>query len=417
MYKRVVAVIIVLSFTLRAFAVQDTVPQRKFVPFGDKREWLSATVIGVGAFATGALSRWTMNGHMRPGLARENTKTGVVDAAQYVSLALPWVLKAFGTQTRSGWGRMAVSQTVGTIAMAGGVWLIKENGSYLRPDGSDLRSFPSGHAAWAFMGASMVSKELGGLSPWYTVGSYAFASGIAMQRVVARRHLPCDVIAGAGIGIVATQLGYLVGDIIYGGRQLHKGTGDDILCLGNKAYVSLKNEAVMALGKIRAGGATLKYGMALSSGIKGGIPLDDRWGVSVQLSVQSAPLFAECDDEDVYVAPMNSVGLEVAPYYVVPVSTKMDIVAELAGGYRHNFSLKSLDRSIDAGDGSAVGRIGLGARWGVSGHIRVEAGAGYEISGYKYSVAPCDTYMISLPATVSGVSHSVSVDISAIMVF
>ncbi len=410
-----------MSVSLRVFAVNDTIPHHRFAPFvaDDKGKWLSATAIGMGSFAAGTLSRWAMNDRTYPGCIRKNPKTGAVDAAQYMPLALPWAMKVFGARTRSGWSRMAVSQAAGAIAMAGGVWLIKGNGNYLRPDGSDLRSFPSGHAAWAFMGASMASKELGNLSPWYTIGSYAFASGVAVQRVVARRHLPCDVIAGAGIGIVAAQFGYWVGDIIYGNRQLHDRNrrGTDALDFGNRAYLSLKNEAVMPFGKIRAGGATLKCGMALSSGIKGGVPLGDRWGVSMQMSVQSSPLFAECNDIDVFVAPMNSAGVEIAPYYSVPVSARMGLVAELAGGYRCNFSLKSLNRSIDAGAGNAVGRIGLGARWSVSEHIMVEAGVGYEISGYRYSVTPNETYMISSPVTVSGISHSVSVDVSTVMAF
>lgn len=65
-----------------------------------------------------------------------------------------------------------------------------------RPDGSDNRSFPSGHAATA----------------WYLVAMYewnpavlAWAVAVTWTRVLLRRHYVHDVMAGGLVGILAAR--------------------------------------------------------------------------------------------------------------------------------------------------------------------------------------------------------------------
>ena len=140
----------------------------------------------------------------------------VADIVEYAPAAFPLAKKIIGSPTRSAWGRMVVSQGISTALMVSTVFTLKHLVSSQRPDRSDCRSFPSGHSAWAFMGAAMVAKEFGWKSPWYSVGAYTLATGIAVQRVVARHHKPVDVAVGAVIGIAMTEIGYRFADMIYG---------------------------------------------------------------------------------------------------------------------------------------------------------------------------------------------------------
>jgi membrane-associated phospholipid phosphatase len=69
-----------------------------------------------------------------------------------------------------------------------------------RPDGSDDDSFPSGHAAWAFFGASYLHYRYG----WqYGLPSYALAALVAASRVEADKHFVHDVLASAVIANVS----------------------------------------------------------------------------------------------------------------------------------------------------------------------------------------------------------------------
>ena len=78
-----------------------------------------------------------------------------------------------------------------------------------RPDGSDATSFPSGHTAQAFAAATFMAKEYGDKSVWYTVGAYTMATSVGAMRILNNRHWVSDVFAGAGIGILSTNIVYL----------------------------------------------------------------------------------------------------------------------------------------------------------------------------------------------------------------
>ncbi len=138
------------------------------------------------------------------------------DYIQYSPLLLTWGLKATGYEGRSQWGRLLASNALSAVIMAGLVNGIKYSAAEERPDGSTSNSFPSGHTATAFMAATILHKEYGlTRSLWYSVGGYAVATGIGAFRVMNNRHWVSDVMMGAGIGILSTELGYALSDIIF----------------------------------------------------------------------------------------------------------------------------------------------------------------------------------------------------------
>lgn len=138
------------------------------------------------------------------------------DYLQYVPLISTFGLKAAGLDGRSSWGRMLVSDAFSAAILAAAVNGIKYTAKVPRPDGSSHNSFPSGHTAVAFMGATMLHKEYGlTRSPWYSVGGYAVATATAVSRMLNNRHWMSDVLAGAGIGILSTELGYFLADLIF----------------------------------------------------------------------------------------------------------------------------------------------------------------------------------------------------------
>jgi hypothetical protein len=78
-----------------------------------------------------------------------------------------------------------------------------------RPDDTDIESFPSGHTAQAFATATFMAKEYKDESIWYAVGAYGIATTVGVMRIMNNRHWVSDVLAGAGIGILSTNLAYL----------------------------------------------------------------------------------------------------------------------------------------------------------------------------------------------------------------
>ena len=68
-----------------------------------------------------------------------------------------------------------------------------------RPDGSDRRSFPSGHTASAFAAARYVHGRHGGHA---SLPLYGLAVVTGLGRIEGNRHYLSDVLAGAALGVV-----------------------------------------------------------------------------------------------------------------------------------------------------------------------------------------------------------------------
>jgi membrane-associated phospholipid phosphatase len=93
--------------------------------------------------------------------------------------------------------------------MLGTVYALKYTVGEARPDTGKANSFPSGHTAQAFTAATFLSREYGDRSIFVSIGAYATATTVGVFRMLNNRHWVSDVLVGAGIGILSTDLVYL----------------------------------------------------------------------------------------------------------------------------------------------------------------------------------------------------------------
>ena len=94
-----------------------------------------------------------------------------------------------------------------------------------RPYGNqDYSSFPSQHTSAAFAAATFMHREYGGRSVWYSVGGYSVATATAAIRVLGNKHWASDVLAGAGVGILSTEMAYWAYPLVH--RVLLRGLND-----------------------------------------------------------------------------------------------------------------------------------------------------------------------------------------------
>ena len=105
-----------------------------------------------------------------------------------------------GRWRRVGWGVTAL------YAQGGVVEGLKDIVERQRPDGSNDRGFPSGHAGMASSAAALGQRNLRAMpiaEPWRrgaSIGFDALAAGSAWARVEAEKHHAADVLAGYAIG-------------------------------------------------------------------------------------------------------------------------------------------------------------------------------------------------------------------------
>lgn len=122
------------------------------------------------------------------------------DVAQ---IAIPLFAGATSLVKRDGSG--VAQLAVGTGVTLGATWALKCGLDTERPDGGS-RSFPSGHAAAAFAGASYLHYRYG----WrWGLPTYAAAAVVAWSRVEADRHHWYDVVASA---VLANGVAYVLTD-------------------------------------------------------------------------------------------------------------------------------------------------------------------------------------------------------------
>ncbi len=144
---------------------------------------------------------------------------GIDDVLQYTPMAASFILKMAGVPSRSTWGGRLMKSAGTFVLCSGTVYALKHTVHSTRPDGTDNHSFPSGHTAIAFCGATVLHKEYGRVSPWISVAGYTVATATAVDRVRRNRHHWGDVVAGAAIGCLSAEASYWIVDKLVGKKK------------------------------------------------------------------------------------------------------------------------------------------------------------------------------------------------------
>ena len=239
-----------------SFFKQRTNPGVKPYKFMDDMTFVGIPLFVAGLAIKGDKAMFRVNQKAEAG-GKKNTqlltdfKTGIDDYTQFFGPAMVVGLKLGGYEGRSDWPRLLASAGMSYAIMAGLVNGIKYSAKEMRPDGSTANSWPSGHTATAFVGASLLHKEYGlTRSPWWSVAGYGVATATGVMRVLNNRHWISDVMSGAGIGIMSTELGYALCDLLFKGKGLLR--NDMVLDNTNPSFFSIS----MGLG---LGGKDLEF--------------------------------------------------------------------------------------------------------------------------------------------------------------
>ena len=236
-----------------AFFKSRTNPNTKAYKFMD-----DMTFAGVPLFIAGIIAKSEKNAFKQQTKHSLVTKfkTGIDDYAQFFGPAAVVGLKLGGYEGRSDWPRLLASASMGYGIMALFVNTIKHTAKEMRPDGSTANSWPSGHTATAFVGATLLHKEYGlTRSPWFSVAGYGVATATGVMRVLNNRHWISDVLSGAGLGILSGELGYAICDLFFKGKGLLR--NDNI---GDASVITHPSFFSISMG-IGLGSRDLDFGM------------------------------------------------------------------------------------------------------------------------------------------------------------
>lgn len=199
----------------------------------------------------------------------------------------------------------------------------------MRPDRSDNDSWPSRHVSWMTTASFIVARELYDRSPWWAVGAHAINDVMMMQRTFSGNHFPKDVLGGMAVGLVSTQLGYMIGNLVYPSsrRPMPAAVSD---------FMPSLDVTTSALFPLSGGAEGYSGRTAVNTSVRGTLPLSDHWGAAVTANMRSMPLYSRA--EGIYAGMIDGIGLAAgAVYYLDLPSSRWNFESRASAGFLRNF--------------------------------------------------------------------------------
>jgi len=129
------------------------------------------------------------------------------DYLQYAPVVELYMADILGVKSRHHWFDQTKYLLISNLLSSSITHGLKRLTVKSRPNGSPY-SFPSGHTTFAFTNAAVLCNEFYQTSPVLAYSGFAFAAATGTFRMLNNKHWISDVLAGAGIGILVTELIY-----------------------------------------------------------------------------------------------------------------------------------------------------------------------------------------------------------------
>ncbi len=324
------------------YELNDSLPQQKW--YNSKAVRIS---IAPAAFFTASALTWSKRDGIRETRNRyiPDFEKHFDDYTKFLPAAAVYGLNAAGVKGKHSVQRATISYGFSMAIMGILVNGLKYTTKVERPDGSANNSFPSGHTASAFTNATFLHKEYGQYrSGLYSVGGFATAVATGFGRVLNNRHWISDVLVGAGIGILSTELGYLIADKIYKEKGFNPPLADPSgkPVSGRPSFLEIKFGYADAVSKDLTDKSTkVKAENGFNLGFEGAWFFHQNIGVGGEWSFVSFPMSSNftIDDpdfatvtEDVYTEPMGLRSIYAGPYFSLPLRNNWFITSKITGG-------------------------------------------------------------------------------------
>ena len=127
---------------------------------------------------------------------------------QFAPAVLVYGLNAFGVEGKHNLRDRSIIYGTSLLITSAITVPLKHIVKEERPDGSNNLSFPSGHTAMAFASAQFMYREYKDTNLLLGISGYSFAVFTGVYRMLNNKHWFGDVIAGAGFGILSTEIAY-----------------------------------------------------------------------------------------------------------------------------------------------------------------------------------------------------------------
>ena len=184
------------------FVRNDTITAKQLL----KRSIVPITLITVGSIVSGTSCEQRLQTNIRNKVG-DDFEFHIDDYVQYAPIVQMYVADAVGMKSRNHWFDQTKYLFISNVITATITHGLKSWIDKTRPNGGE-HSFPSGHTTFAFTNAAVLCNEFRQTSPWFAYSGYAFAVTTGSFRMLNNKHWLSDVLVGAGVGILITNIVY-----------------------------------------------------------------------------------------------------------------------------------------------------------------------------------------------------------------
>ena len=180
---------------------QDSTPQFSLIKVA-----LPATFILAGSLMSGSHFEKNLQTDIRKSVGND-FQFKIDDYLQYAPIVEMYTADIAGVKARNHWFDQTKNLFISDLATGTLVLFLKKITNKTRPNGAQF-SFPSGHTSLAFSNAGVLYQEYRDTSLVLAYSGFSMAFTTGAFRMLNNKHWPSDVITGAGIGILISQLVY-----------------------------------------------------------------------------------------------------------------------------------------------------------------------------------------------------------------
>ena len=174
-----------------------------------KKLVIPAVFIGFGVVSLSSDALKNLNSSTKYEIGEHQPKHITLDNyTQYLPAAMVYGYNLAGIKGKHNFKERTIIYGTSQLISAAFVLPLKHLVKEERPDGTNHLSFPSGHTTTAFSSAHFLFREYQDENIWLAISGYPIAIFTGVYRTLNDKHWVGDVVAGAGFGILSTELAY-----------------------------------------------------------------------------------------------------------------------------------------------------------------------------------------------------------------
>jgi hypothetical protein len=171
-----------------------------------KKSILPAVLIIIGSSLSGSHFEQNIKTKIRNQVGN-NYEFKIDNYIQYAPVVQLYLADILGVKSKNHWFDQTKYLFFSQLFSSTVTHSLKQVTKKARPNGNEF-SFPSGHTTFAFTNATVLKNEFEESSPLLAYSGYSFAIATGTFRMINNKHWFSDVLVGAGIGILATEIVY-----------------------------------------------------------------------------------------------------------------------------------------------------------------------------------------------------------------